>query len=237
MASTAYTHWKDFDLISSEKKQKSASWSKPAMFMFAGPAYLGLNPLTLTSQMSYYLQANMKIIDPLYGCLQPLDKIQPYRLEMATKKISSSDENFAGSMSQFWAQSVTSHLCNDLQKRSIQSQVLLNLASDEYSATVLAQDLPPSVRYVKVVFQQDGKVISVHAKKARGLMGRFLAEHEVMDLEAVKEFDLEGYAYVKERSKKDMLVFDRKKQAPEAKRKEGKSKKNGKGPAKKKKER
>lgn len=156
-----------------------------------------------------------------------MDLIQPYRLEMATKSIlkdldNDDDGNKYKSLASWWSSSVTNSISKDLEKKKENDgKFVINLASDEYSAAINPNLLPPNTNYVKVAFQQEGKVIAVHAKRARGLMVRYVAENQIIDLDHLKQFNVDGYIFVEDRSKDDMIVFDRPK--PEAKAK-GKTK-------------
>jgi cytoplasmic iron level regulating protein YaaA (DUF328/UPF0246 family) len=156
------------------------------------------------------MQRNLRIIDPLYGVLRPLDVMQPYRLEMSTKMVFPKHDKTK--LADFWKPAVCSYLSNDLSN-SRENLILLNLASDEYAAAVDAGLLPEGTQHVKVVFWEQGRTIAIHAKRARGLMVRYLAEAEVQDLEGVKRFDKEGYSLVAMKSDHTILVFDRTKQA------------------------
>jgi cytoplasmic iron level regulating protein YaaA (DUF328/UPF0246 family) len=189
--------------------KRSLADIKPCIYAFSGAAYQGLQASSMSESAMLYLQDNLRIIDPLYGVLRPLDAIQPYRLEMATRHVF--PDNTTLKLSSWWQPSVTARLSRDLRDRK--DMILLNLASDEYSAAVDVENLPESTRFVKVVFWEEGRVIAVHAKRARGLMVRYLAEHEVESVEDIKAFDVEGYSFVEESSDKTMLVFDRKKGA------------------------
>lgn len=210
LADTAGEYWSKFSL----DPTTSATPEKPAVFAFSGAAYQGLRAHDLLSQGSHgaaalsYLQANLRILDPLYGVLRPLDAIQPYRLEMACRGVLPEEER--GTLSASWKASVTRFLNKNDDNDDDAPRTLLNLASDEYAAAVDGDALAASL--VKVVFQQEGKVIAVHAKKARGMMVRFLAEGHVTTLAGVREFREEGYAFVAARSSQHTLVFDRKKQ-------------------------
>jgi cytoplasmic iron level regulating protein YaaA (DUF328/UPF0246 family) len=181
---------------------------KPCIYAFSGAAYQGLQVSSISESAVLYLQDNLRIIDPLYGVLRPLDTIQPYRLEMATRNVFP-DKTLK--LSSWWQPSVTACLSRDLRDRN--DMIVLNLASDEYSAAVDVENLPESSQFVKVVFWEEGRVIAVHAKRARGLMVRYLAEHGVESVDDFKSFDVEGYTFVEEASDETMLVFDRKKGA------------------------
>ncbi len=94
---------------------------------------------------------------------------------------------------------------------------MINLASDEYSAAINTDLLPDGTKYIKVVFQQEGKVIAVHAKRARGLMVRFISDNQITELDDLKKFEEDGYSFHTGRSSDDTFVFDRPK--PDAKQK------------------
>jgi cytoplasmic iron level regulating protein YaaA (DUF328/UPF0246 family) len=184
---------------------------KPCIYAFSGAAYQGLQASSISESAMSYLQENLRIIDPLYGVLRPLDTIQPYRLEMATRNV------FPGKnlkLATWWQPRVTERLSQDLLSDDRNEMILLNLASDEYSAAVNVKHLPESSRFVKVIFWQEGRVIAaVHAKRARGLMVRYLAQHGVKTLQDIQSFDVEGYEFVEKASDETTLVFDRKKGA------------------------
>lgn len=203
IAGTAKGYWEAFS--EDETSRHGDETVKPCIFSFSGAAYQGLQIGSCTDNDIGYLQENLRIVDPLYGALRPLDRLQPYRLEMATKGIFGDKTKLAD----FWRESVTAHLSKDLKKRD--SQVLLNLASDEYSAAVDPKALPKSTRYIKVVFQEEGRVIAVHAKRARGLMVRYLAQSNAQTLDDVRAFDEEGYRLDEKASDESTIVFNRKK--------------------------
>lgn len=167
-----------------------------------------------SSDAVLYMQNNLRIIDPLYGILRPLDRMQPYRLEMATRNVFGKDDTTK--LNDLWKESVTQQLARELALRPrSDQQILLNLASDEYAAAVdatMLQEAAPNSKYVKVVFRDQGRVVAVHAKRARGLMVRFVAETQAKTLEDVQDFDAEGYKLVVKESDESTLVFDRPKQ-------------------------
>jgi len=170
--------------------------------------------LECSSDAVLYMQNNLRIIDPLYGILRPLDRMQPYRLEMATRNVFGKDDTTK--LNDLWKESVTQQLARELALRPrSDQQILLNLASDEYAAAVdatMLQEAAPNSKYVKVVFRDQGRVVAVHAKRARGLMVRFVAETQAKTLEDVQDFDAEGYKLVVKESDESTLVFDRPKQ-------------------------
>jgi len=224
LASTAVQYWDDF--LIDKSSDEILTGSKPAIFSFSGAAYQGLNindGICENTDAMGYLQYNLRIIDPLYGALRPLDLIQPYRLEMATKNIFDVKEDKPKTLASFWQESVTSSICADLlsaqKDNCTHENIVVNLASDEYSAAVNEAELPSGTRYIKVVFQNQGRVIAVHAKKARGMMVRYLAENGIMDVEGIKGFGSEGYSIIEDQSSDCRLVFDRDKQSSNPKKK------------------
>ena len=184
-----------------------SSLQKPCIFSFAGAAYQGLQVATCSDEALMYMQNNLRIVDPLYGVLRPLDLIQPYRLEMATKKAFPDAETVK--LSDFWKSSVCAFLSRDLSRR--EDKILLNLASDEYSAAVDGASLPSGTRFIKIVFWDDGRTIAFHAKRARGLMVRYLAMNSVDTIEGIQNFTDEGYFFVASKSDDATFVFDRRK--------------------------
>lgn len=218
LGQTAYDYWKNFQVDENIDVDKDDSRSKPCIYAFSGIAYQGLQIHECNDEAVLYLQDNLRIIDPLYGSLRPLDKIQPYRLEMATKGVfqgasGNGDDDDDGTdkktkLNAFWSESVTASLAKDLAKRS-SCKIVLNVASDEYSSAVNPNGLPAGTKYVKIIFHDDGRVVTVHAKRARGLMTRFVAEHACQTLDDVKQFNYEGYAFCESKSDDLTLVFDR----------------------------
>jgi len=211
LAQTAHEYWSNME---TDISNRDSSVVKPCIYAFAGTAYDGVQVSSLDEDSLQYLQSNLRIIDPLYGVLRPLDIIQPYRLEMATRNVFPNDKSMK--LATYWQQNVTERLSDDLTNRI--NLILLNLASDEYSAAVDSKILPTDTQYIRIVFQQEGRVIAVRAKRARGLMARYLAQIKAESLEDVKSFNMEGYSFVKYESNETMLVFDRKKQQAPKKR-------------------
>mmetsp|Transcript_36184 Transcript_36184/g.66410 ORF Transcript_36184/g.66410 Transcript_36184/m.66410 type:complete len:379 (+) Transcript_36184:93-1229(+) len=227
LAAKSHQYWNDFDT--------PGSLDKPAIYAFSGAAYQGLDVSTCSGAAVHYIQQNLRIIDPLYGSLRPLDSIQPYRLEMATKKaLDANTMSGCKDLANWWKPAVTLSISEDLQNR--EEKILINVASDEYSAAVDASLLPDGSRYIKIVFRQEGKVIAVHAKKARGMMVRYLAENNIQDVDGIRQFDMEGYQLVESDSSDDIIIFDRPKQAAAAaakKKKKPATNKKADGPKKK----
>lgn len=179
--------------------------SKPAVLAFAGDVYDGLQAATLKTADFTWAQEHLVLLSGLYGALRPLDRLQPYRLEMGTALKTASATHLYG----YWGDTVAEHL-NALQADET-SPVVVNLASQEYARVALRPAL--RARVVECVFEEvrDGepRVISFFAKKARGLMARYALQHRLRSVKALQGFDAEGYAYERKASTADRLVFRR----------------------------
>ena len=179
--------------------------SKPAIYAFNGDVYEGFDVQTLNAKALDFAQNHLRILSGLYGALRPLDLMQPYRLEMGTafKNIRGKD------LYAFWGERVTDSLKKLLEQEK--KPVLLNLASEEYFKVLQPKSLGCPV--ISPVFQdgKDGKykIISFYAKRARGLMARYVVENRITDPEDLKGFNLDGYKYVASESKLDKPLFRR----------------------------
>jgi cytoplasmic iron level regulating protein YaaA (DUF328/UPF0246 family) len=171
--------------------------------------YEGLQAKTLDTKAMDWLQAHVCILSGLYGVLRPLDYMQPYRLEMGTQLANAHGKNLYA----FWGAQIAEHLNGKLQKD--RSPVVVNLASVEYFKAVDLKAL--KARVVDCVFEDykggKYKIISFHAKRARGLMARFAATHALKKPEQLQAFDAEGYAFDAAASAPDRLVFRRRHEA------------------------
>ena len=179
--------------------------AKAALFAFNGDVYQGLDATTLTPADVHYAQQHLRILSGLYGVLRPLDLMQPYRLEMGTALKNPRGSN----LYQFWGEQVTQLLNQQLEQ--LQAPVLLDLASQEYFKVVKPKLLARPV--VRVQFKDfnngDFKIISFFAKKARGLMARFVLQQQIDQAEGLKDFDLAGYQFSPADSSAQQLVFTR----------------------------
>lgn len=159
----------------------------PAILTFNGDVYEGFNAQSLSSAGLYKTNQMIRILSGLYGLLRPLDAMRPYRLEMGTKL-----EQPFRSLAQFWQTKITKALNNELN-----GEPLINLASNEYSAAVDFKSINGTV--ISPVFKDykngEYKIISFYAKKARGLMARYIVDNEPSSIEDLLKFDLGGYAY------------------------------------------
>jgi cytoplasmic iron level regulating protein YaaA (DUF328/UPF0246 family) len=162
---------------------------RPAMFAFAGDVYTGLEAKTLDKAAVDYAQDHVRMLSGLYGLLRPLDLMRPYRLEMGTRWAPRKTK-----LTDWWGDRIAELLADDVEAEG--SGTILNLASQEYWAAVDGK-LPSSIRVVAIDFREGEaqKFVSFHAKKARGMVARWLVEHRVDDIEGIKGFDSDGYAY------------------------------------------
>lgn len=179
--------------------------AKQAVLAFTGDVYQGLEATSLEATDLAYAQNHLRILSGLYGLLRPLDLIHPYRLEMGTKL----PVGKASNLYDFWDMKLTEEVNKQL-KASV-SPVLVNLASNEYFKSIKSKKIEGRILTPVFKDEKNGtfKVISFYAKKARGLMARYLIENRVEDPEGLKGFDGEGYIFNQEMSKGDEWVFTR----------------------------
>ena len=186
--------------------KKVSSDSKPSMLVFKGDVYQGLQAEDLNNSQMKFAQKHIRILSGLYGILRPLDLMKPYRLEMGTKLETSEGKN----LYEFWGDKVQKNVLNELKDQ--RSDLLINLASKEYF-TVLGK-LPEDINVVTPTFKDykngNYKIISFYAKKARGLMARWIIQNKVTNFEDLSGFDVDGYKYSKAESSSTVPVFLRK---------------------------
>ena len=179
--------------------------SKQAILSFRGEVYTGLDANTLSDSELLFAQRHLIILSGIYGVLKPLDLIQPYRLEMATKLSILKHNNLYS----YWSSSITTELKNKLVESN--NNVLINLASEEYSKVINLKII--NTRVVTPIFKENKngiyKVVSVYAKKARGLMTRYIIENSTDIPENIKLFNEEGYYFNNELSSEDEYIFTR----------------------------
>jgi len=184
----------------------TAANSRQAVLAFNGDVYEGLQARTLDADDLAWAQQHLGILSGLYGVLRPLDRMQPYRLEMGTRLATDAGAN----LYQFWGSRIAEHLNTRLQADA--TPVVVNLASQEYFKSVDLKTL--KARVIDCVFEDfkggGYKIISFHAKRARGLMARYAIEHRVATPRQLEGFDAEGYAFHAASSAADRLVFRRK---------------------------
>lgn len=195
--------------------KRFANFHKPgqkgyhAVDYFYGEAFKGLDAPSLSQEARAFMKDHLSILSGLYGLLNPLDVIQPYRLEMGTKLSAVKGD----SLYSIWKSLLTKDLLNQLASCKGE-KVLLNLASDEYSKAVDLKQIDQTCRVVTCHFKvkkgEQYKVVGMYAKKARGLMVRYICEHQIREAEKIKAFDLEGYQYDESLSTASDWVFIKK---------------------------
>ena len=179
--------------------------AKQAVLAFNGDVYDGLGAKTLSADQLDWAQDHVCILSGLYGVLRPLDRMQPYRLEMGTPLATAGGAN----LYQFWGTQIADYL--NTRAASDTSPVIVNLASEEYARAVNRQALKP--RIVSCVFEElragRYKIISFSAKRARGLMLRYAIEKKIASVKKLEGFSADGYAFDAAASQPDRLVFRR----------------------------
>ncbi|MDO4442150.1 MAG: peroxide stress protein YaaA [Moraxella sp.] len=183
--------------------------AKPAVYLFDGDVYTGLDAYSLDKDEILYLNKHLGILSGLYGLLKPLDNMLPYRLEMGVKFKTPNADN----LYQYWGDTITD-LINERIKDS-GSDVLINLASNEYYGAVNPAKIDADIITPKFLDQKNGqyKIVSFYAKKARGMMVNYACTHGITDPEALKGFDTDGYYFDEKLSSDDEWVFKRDEQA------------------------
>lgn len=205
------------DLMSISEKLAELNWqrnqdwqtpftpenARPAVYAFNGDVYVGLDAYTIPVDQLEVLQDKLRILSGLYGVLKPLDLIQPYRLEMGTSLAIGTKKN----LYEFWKKPITDALNKELSK----GELFINLASNEYFSAVDTKALKVPVITPEFKDYKDGKLkmISFFAKKARGLMVRYIIDTKAETIDDLKKFNYEGYAFDANLSKGNKLVFTR----------------------------
>jgi len=191
------------------ERESTPQNAKQALLAFKGDVYTGLDVSRFDGDDLKAAQSRLRILSGLYGVLRPLDLMQPYRLEMGTKLVNPRGKD----LYTFWGERISQWLNEDLEAQG--DQVLLNLASQEYFGAVKPKAL--TARVIDTVFkdQKNGqyKIISFYAKKARGLMARYVIKERLQDPEGLKDFNLDGYRFDAASSSENQLVFLRDEQA------------------------
>jgi len=185
-----YGRYQDFE------EQHTLENSRPAIYMFDGDVYSGIDAYSIPEDKIDRLQDSLRILSGMYGVLKPLDLIQPYRLEMGTKlSIESNDDLY-----ELWKDKITTQLNSELDT----DELFVNLASQEYFKAVDLKKLNAEI--ISPVFKdfKNGKlkIISFYAKKARGLMVRYILDQNIDSLEGIKGFDYDDYHFSEEHTKK-----------------------------------
>lgn len=179
--------------------------ARAAVFAFRGDVYTGLDVDNFSHAQLHAAQQRLRILSGLYGLLKPLDRIRPYRLEMGTSLSNAKGAN----LYHFWGKKLTEQLARDMQEQG--SEVLVNLASQEYFKAVDEKALPHAV--ISPVFEDEKnghyKIISFYAKKARGLMAAWLLKEGITQAQELTDFDVAGYRYHQAGSTPNKPLFRR----------------------------
>lgn len=175
--------------------------ARPAIYAYHGDVYEGLDVSSLSQEEVLRLQGSLRILSGLYGLLRPLDLIAPYRLEMGIKLAVGGQAN----LYDFWRKKITQALNNELEE----GETLVNLASEEYFKAVDTQALKAKVIHVAFKSWRGDtlKTIVLYTKRARGLMARYIAQHQITKPEDLKGFHLGGYQYAEDLSSENEMVF------------------------------
>jgi cytoplasmic iron level regulating protein YaaA (DUF328/UPF0246 family) len=179
--------------------------AKQAIFAFKGDVYSGLALDEFTDDDYAYAQDHLRILSGLYGCLRPMDLIQPYRLEMKTRLKNDRGEN----LYQFWDDRITRSLNKELKMQ--REPLLVNLASNEYFKSVKPKLLEGRLLNINFKETKDGKtrVVAIFAKRARGMMADYIIRHRIEKPEDLKKFNLGGYKFNKVLSDDKQWTFER----------------------------
>jgi cytoplasmic iron level regulating protein YaaA (DUF328/UPF0246 family) len=199
------------DKLAGLNAARFGSWERPfnpsnakqALLAFKGDVYTGLNAEDFSEADFDFAQTHLRMLSGLYGVLRPLDLMQPYRLEMGTKLANPRGNN----LYDFWGERISGWLNEALAAQG--DEVLLNLASNEYFSAVKRKALNAQIIDTEFKDLKNGqyKIISFYAKKARGLMARYVIKERLTNPAGLKDFSYEGYAYSSAQSTPSKLVF------------------------------
>ena len=178
---------------------------KPAALAFAGDTYQGLEAATLEPEDIAWAQNHLRVLSGLYGVLRPLDAIEPYRLEMGSHLATARGK----SLYHYWGSKIADAL--NEQAAATNSSFLVNCASKEYFSAIDLASLRLPVLTPVFLENKDGKlkIVSFHAKRARGAMARFIVQNRLRERVDLQGFDVGGYRYQRDQSDADKLVFIR----------------------------
>jgi len=179
--------------------------AKQAMFAFKGDVYGGLDADSFSAADIKFAQKHFRMLSGLYGLLRPLDLMYPYRLEMGTRL----DNERGKNLYEFWGSTITGAI--NKQLKATKSDVLINLASNEYFKSVKPKELNGEIITPAFKEYKNGeyKMIGIYAKRARGLLSRYIIQNQLSNPEDIKNFDEEGYKFNKKLSKGNNWVFTR----------------------------
>jgi uncharacterized protein len=190
-----------------QKWTKSLDTSKQAILAFRGDVYRGMDVGSLSHSELFYANEHLRILSGLYGILRPFDGINEYRLEMGTKlKV-----NELKDLYEFWDTTLEESLVEELKSHN--NKTIINLASHEYFKAIEGLTKSDKVNVVTPIFKElrgdEYKIISFNAKKARGIMTRYIIQNEIENIEDIKKLDVDGYLFNEEMSTEKELVFTR----------------------------
>ena len=201
------------DKLASLNHDRYAQWSpsfddetaRASILAFKGDVYQGLNAPTMSKRDFTWAQKRLRVLSGLHGLLRPLDRIHPYRLEMGTKL----DNPKGKDLYQFWGSKVTDALNEALAEQ--RSKVLVNLASNEYYKVVQADQIQGRVLTINFKeWRRDAyRFVSFSAKKARGLMARYMIDQRAENADALRGFDVDGYEFNEDLSSENEWIFTR----------------------------
>lgn len=194
-----------FQMIQAYKLARTPQ--KQAIMAYHGIAYLGLDAPSLSDDDLNFAQDHLVILTGLYGALRPLDLMKPYRLEMKIKLANDKGKD----LYQFWYDEINKYFIKRLKQ---DDNVWINLSSEEYTKAIDTKLFPKNVRKITPLFKQEQangsfKQIVVYAKKARGMMSRYIITNRLTDVEDIKGFDAEGYAFNPGLSDDENWIFTR----------------------------
>ena len=179
--------------------------SRAAMYAFKGDVYLGLEAHSFNEKETTFANEHIRILSGLYGLLRPLDKMQPYRLEMGTSLKVGRKKN----LYDLWGTRISEQLIAELETHK--DKHIINLASNEYFKAVKTEGLEEKIINVNFKEFRNEKLtfISFNAKKARGLMAQYIVKNKLKTIRGLKGFNLEDYSYYEEYSDDQNLLFTR----------------------------
>ena len=195
-------NWERFQSWTSDY---APSISREAFFSFKGDTYNGLDAESLTEKDIIFAQDNVRILSGLYGLLKPLDLMLPYRLEMGTKLNNSRGKN----LYEFWGENIANYISNELSNH--RHKIIINCASNEYFKSIKNDSLSASVITPEFKEVKNGttKMISFYAKKARGMMAKFIIVNRIDNIKDILSFNEDGYCLDASLSTEIKPVFTR----------------------------
>ena len=195
----------NFDRYEQWEQQVGPETGKQCVLAFKGDVYQGLDAESFSEEDLQYAQEHLRILSGLYGLLKPLDLMRPYRLEMGTKLQNERGKN----LYEFWGTRITDAINAQLKKQG--DDVLVNLASNEYFKSVKPRQVEGRIITPQFKEKKNGeyKMIGIFAKKARGLLSRYILLNRLQDPQDIQSFDVDGYAFNPALSKDDNWVFTR----------------------------